>query len=753
MFEDGICLVEEGYFTQTIKFADVNYQIAREDLQEGIFNKWCDFYNSINAITPLQLLLVNRCVEAEAFQKTMLIKETPENEKYHKFIEETNDMLIEKALEGNNSIVKDKYISYGVYADDLRDARYKLAKIESEIIDKLKTIGSSAKVLNGFERLEIINSFNSDNPLSLRYGDLLYSNLTTRNYVAPSSFDFATNKSYYAYGSEKYGQTIILRDLPIELSDDLLKKITDLPIPLAISIHTNFIDHGKAIEKVKKKIALMNLQKADDLKRSAQKGYSAALLPEELDVKTNDAEQLLEDLRDNEQNLFKVTILFWTCGYSVEELTANIYKIISVCRDNAFCTPETLEYRQENALNSMYPLGYNRIETGRHLTTAPLAVLMPFTTQELFETGGFYYGQNQISNNMIFFNRKSLKAGNGWILGSLGSGKSFAAKREIVNALLATGDEILVIDPEREYIELAKNFGGEVIEISPSSKTYMNPFDIDLFYADDENPLLLKTEFLYSFIEMLSGEITAERKSIIDRCIRRTYSEYINSEGKSRIPTFTDFYEILTQQDEPEARNLAVELEVYIKGTLSLFAHETNVNVENRFIVYDVNKLGSHLKTVGMLVVLDRIWNRIINNHKKGVRTWLYIDEIQLLFQNVYCANYFDMLWSRARKWGAIPTGITQNVSRLLISTTARMMLQNSEQFIMLLGQSSGDRIDIQRLLDLSDEQIKYISGDADPGSGLLYVGGSSIPFKDKFDKTTQLYKIMSTNPNEKKAF
>lgn len=750
MFEDGICLVEEGVFTKTLKFTDINYQIAKEEFQEEIFNKWCSFYNSISSDSFLQLLLVNRTVDPETLQSTMSFKKTSENEQYHKFIDEFNDMLLAKSLEGNNSIVKDKYITYGVYADDLREARYKLARVESEIKDRLKSIGSTTHVLNGFERLEIINNFNSDWPLMLRYSDLFINNLTTRDYVAPSCFDFGENRSYYAYGGDKYGQVIILRELPLELGDDLLKKITDLTIPLAVSIHVEFIEHSRALEKVKKKLAFMSQQKADDLKRAAQKGYGTDLLPEELDVKTTDAEQLLEDLRDNEQNLFKVTILFWTCGSSVEELTANLYKIISTCRDAAFCKPDTLPYQQENALNSMYPLGVNRIRQGRHLTTAPLAVLMPFTTQEMFDTGGFYYGQNQISHNMIFINRKSLKVPSGWILGMPGSGKSFAGKREIINTLLSTNDDVLVIDPEREYSVLAEAFNGEKVEISPSSKTFINPFDVDLFYANGDNPLLFKSDFLYSFIEMLSGEITAERKSIIDRCIRRVYSGYLTSDGHEKLPTFRDFYNILIDQPEPEAKNLAVELEVYVEGTLNVFAHETNVNTDNRFVVYDVNKLGQHLKSVGMLVVLDQIWNRIVKNRQKGVRTWLYIDEIQLLFQNEYCAKYFDELWSRARKWGAIPTAITQNVSRLLSSVTAKMMLSNAEDFIMMLAQSSSDRNELEMLLNLSEEQLKYISGEVDPGSGLLYIGGACIPFKDEFSENTSLYKIMSTNPNEK---
>lgn len=750
MFEDGICLAEEGIFTKTLKFSDINYQTAKEEIQEAIFEKWCAFYNSISSDSFLQLLLVNRNADAEMIQNTMFFKKNDENASYHEYIDEFNDMLLSKSLKGSNSIVKDKYITYGVYADDLRDARYKLARVEGEIKDRLNSVGSSTHILNGFERLEIINNFNSDWPLMLDYRDFLINGLTTRDYVAPSSFDFKENRSYYAYGSNKYGQTIILREIDGTLRDDLLKKITDLRIPLAVSVHVDHIDHSKALKTVRTKIAFMKKQKADDLQRAIDKGYSAELLPEDLDIKTLDAEQLLSDLRDNEQEFFKVTILIWTCGYSVEELTNNLYKIMKACKDSCQCKPETLEYRQENALNSMFPIGINRIQQGRHLTTAPLAVLMPFTTQEMFDAGGFYYGQNQISHNMIFINRKKLIVPSGWILGMPGSGKSFAGKREIVNTLLSTNDDVLVIDPQSEYRILAESFGGETIEISPTSKTFMNPFDVDLFNSEDENPLLFKSDFLYSFIEMLTGEITAAKKSIIDRCIRRSYSEYINSEGKEKIPTLNDFYDILMAQPEEEARSLALDLETYIKGSLNIFAHETNVNTDSRFVVYDVKNLGQHLRSVGMLVVLDQIWNRITKNWQEGRRTWLYIDEIQLLFQNEYSANYFDELWSKGRKWGVILTAITQNVDRLLHNDKARMMLSNSEEFIMMLKQSSGDRTDLQNLLDLSDGQIKYIGEKVKKGSGLLYVGGSCIPFEDEFDKTTKLYKIMSTDPNEK---
>lgn len=401
-------------------------------------------------------------------------------------------------------------------------------------------------------------------------------------------------------------------------------------------------------------------------------------------------------------------------------------------------------------MNSTMPVGKNSIEIQRTLTTASTGIFVPFTAQELFQEGGMYYGLNALSRNLIFFNRKTLKNPNGFILGTPGSGKSFSAKREIVNVLLNTEDEVLIIDPECEYVQLAKGFGGEIIHISAGSKAHINPLDITMDYADDDNPLLLKSEFVLSLCELLVGGrngLTAAQKTVIDRACRMTYQSYFANPKKNPVPTLKDFYGVLIEQPEKEAISIALSLELYIEGSLSVFANPTNIDTNNRLIVFDIRDLGKQLKTMGMLIVLDQIWNRITQNRALGKRTWIYIDEIYLLFQNEYSANYLFELYKRARKWGAIPTGITQNVEDLLVSDLARRMLSNTD-FVMMLNQATSDRVELAALLNISNQQLSYVTNSQE-GQGLLFAGNSIIPFIDKFPTDTELYSMMTTKIEE----
>ena len=414
------------------------------------------------------------------------------------------------------------------------------------------------------------------------------------------------------------------------------------------------------------------------------------------------------------------------------------------------CKMGYLDYLQEKAMNSTMPVGKNSIEIQRTLTTASTGIFVPFTAQELFQEGGMYYGLNALSRNLIFFNRKTLKNPNGFILGTPGSGKSFSAIREIVNVLLSTEDEVLIIDPEREYAQLAKGFGGEIIHISAGSKAHINPLDITMDYADDDNPLLLKSEFVLSLCELLIGGrngMTAAQKTVIDRACKMTYQPYFSNPNKNPVPTLKDFYKILKEQPENEAVSIALSLELYIEGSLSVFANPTNIDTNNRFIVFDIRDLGKQLKTMGILIVLDQIWNRITQNRALGKRTWIYIDEIYLLFQNEYSANYLFELYKRARKWGAIPTGITQNVEDLLVSDLARRMLSNTD-FVMMLNQATSDRVELAALFNISNQQVSYVTNSQE-GQGLLFAGNAMIPFIDKFPTDTDLYAMMTTKIEE----
>lgn len=748
MFEDGICEVENGLFSKCIKFADINYQIARREEQVEIYSRYCEFLNYFDPSINVQVSIHNRHINKEDFQAQMFLKTGRGADNLDKYRKEFNMMLSEKALQGQNSIIREKYLTFAVKANDYEAAIPALTRLETDIINNFKFLGCDIKILSGQERLEFLHKmFNPDDPFKFRYDYLLESSLTTKDYVAPDSFNF-TYKNYYEFG-DSYGQTLYLKDLPPDLSDKLISELSSIPCNMIITLHINSVEQEKALNIVKQKISFMEQQKIDEQKKALKAGYDVDMIPHELKYSLEEALELLDDLQNKNQRMFKLTMLINTTAKTLDELNDNIYQIMAMARKNN-CKIGSLDYLQEDALNSTLPVGKNHIAIQRTLTTASTGIFVPFTAQELFQDSGMYYGLNALSRNMIFFNRKTLKNPNGFILGTPGSGKSFAAKREIVNVLLSTDDEILVIDPEREYAPLAEGFDGEIIHISAGSKAHINPLDITMDYSDDDNPLLLKSEFVLSLCEHLVGGksgLTAAQKTVIDRACKMTYQPYFANPDKYPVPTLKDFYQVLKDQPEQEAISIALSLELYIEGSLSVFAHPTNINIQNRFIVFDIRDLGKQLKTMGMLIVLDQIWNRITRNRALGKRTWLYIDEIYLLFQNEYSANYLFELYKRSRKWGAIPTGITQNVEDLLVSDLARRMLSNTD-FIMMLNQATSDRVELAALLNISNQQLSYVTN-AQPGQGLLFAGNSIIPFIDKFPTDTKLYQMMTTKIEE----
>lgn len=748
MFEDGVCEVVAGIlYSKTIKFSDINYQIARREEQIDIFSKYCEALNYFDPSIGVQISIVNRSIDKQEFQEKMYIKMREDH--LDEFREEYNDMLHEKALQGQNSILREKYLTFSSFAPDHESAIQYLSRIETDIYNNFKALGCDMKTLSGAERLELF--YNTYNPgkdnFDFKFDYLVRSDLKTKDFIAPDSFDFS-DRSRFEFG-ESIGQVMYLKDLPPDLSDKLLSELSDIPINMTITLHINSVEQDKAFDLVKQKISFMEQQKIDEQKKALKSGYDPDMIPYELKYSLNEATELLDDLQNKNQRMFKVTVLIFTAAESFEELDDNIYQILSVARKNN-CKIGYLDYLQEEGMGSTLMTGLNHVEIQRTLTTASTAVFVPFTTQELFQPNGMYYGLNALSKNLIFFDRKSLKNANGFILGTPGSGKSFRAKSEMVNVLLNTDDEVLVIDPEREYTPIAEGFGGEVIHISAGSKTHINPLDITMDYADDDDPLLLKAEFVLSLCELLVGGrngLTAAEKTVIDRSVKLTYAPHFSNPKKHPVPTLLDFHKVLKNQPEEAAVNIALSMELYVTGSLGVFAQPTNINTNNRFIVFDIKDLGKQLRTMGMLIVLDQIWNRITQNRAIGKRTWLYIDEIYLLFQNEYSANFLFELFKRARKWGGIPTGITQNVEDLLISDLARRMLSNSD-YIMMLNQAPTDRAELAQLLNISNQQLGYVTN-ASEGQGLIFSGNSIIPFIDKFPKNTKLYQMMTTKPEE----
>lgn len=751
MYENGICEISEGIYSVSVEFSDISYQIASQDEQERIFAKYCDLLNYFLPTMCFQITARNIIRDVEDFRKKIAIP--PKEDNLQEYRTEITQNIIDKAGHGDNRMDHAKYVTVTFMAQDMKSAIQAAERIQSDLRTRFKALRCDSRVLSGVERCEVLHSYFNDTPFSLQYRDLLASGMTTRDYIAPDYLDFSEN-NYFEYrtgGKPRYGQTLYCKKLPADLGDRLLHFLSEVECDMTINLFFRSVAQEKALDLVKGQRAKMDLQKTQHEQKNVQSMGHPGSPPFELQYAMDEADELLADLQKRNQRLFRATILIYTSANTEEELYSNVSKIIAAARQSGVDFGY-LEEQQEAAINSVLPLGACYIDIERNLTTAASAIFVPFTTTELLDTNGLYYGQNAISHNLIMVDRAALKNGNAVILGVSGGGKSFKGKEEVTQVLVKyPKDEVIIIDPESEYVNVAEIMGGEVIEISAASTNHLNPFDMDVEYGDGENPLHLKGEFILSLCEAVLEEITPIRRSILARCVRLAYDPYFKKikQQEKNLPTLNSFVEILKEQPEPEAALLATELELYSdeEGMLNVFAHHTNVNLNNRFVVFDTRRLGSQLKTLGMLVVMDQIWNRVIANHRRGVRTWVYIDEMQVFFQNQLSTDFFANIWARFRKRYAYATGLTQNVERILMNDTARFILSNSE-FVIMLDQARSDREALAEMLDISDEQLNYITN-ADQGNGLLRVGGAIVPFRDKFPTHTKLYKAMTTKPTD----
>ena len=749
MARDGICRVKDRCYSKTIRFSDINYQLAQNEDKNAIFENWCDFLNYFDSSIHFQLSFINHKSSMKEFENVIRIR--PANDDFDEIRMEYAQMLRHQLAKGNNGLVKSKYITFSIEADNIREAKPKLERIESDILNNFKILGVPAVTLNGAERLQILyETFNPDETVDFRfdYDSMLRTGLTTKDYVAPTSFVFRDGKTFQM--GNTIGAVSFLQILAPELTDKMLAEFLDMDKNLIVNLHIQSVDQLKAIKLVKSKVTDINRMKIEEQKKAVRSGYDMDIIPSDLNTYGGEAKRLLEDLQSRNERMFLVTVLFLNIARTKQELDNAVLQTAGIAQKYN-CMLRRLDYQQEEGLMSSVPLGVNHIPIRRALTTTSTAIFVPFTTQELFMEGeSLYYGLNALSNNMIMVDRKKLKNPNGLILGTPGSGKSFAAKREITNAFFVTQDDIIIGDPEGEYYPLVHALGGQVIHISPTSRDYINPMDINMDYSEDDNPLGVKSDFVLSLCELIMGSrdgIEAEEKSVIDRCLPLVYQKYFSDPRPENMPVLGDLYDCLRKQKEPQAQRIATALEIYVNGSLKVFNHQTNVELNNRIVCFDIKDLGKQLKKLGMLIVQDQVWNRVTVNRGSHKSTRYYIDEFHLLLKEEQTAAYSVEIWKRFRKWGGIPTGITQNIKDLLASREIENIFENSD-FILMLNQAAGDRQILAKQLNISPYQLSYVTNSGE-GEGLLFYGSTIIPFKDKFDKSLKLYSLMTTKPEE----
>ena len=746
IYKDGIFLVGENRYSKTFAFTDVNYSVASREDQEAIFLGYSELLNTYDDDATTKLTIYNRRINKVDFEQTMMIPYNQDNlDGYRK---EYNQMLLDKAS-GANSIVQEKYLTVTVVKNTLEEAKKYFSDIETEYSARLKKVGSKLRDLDAEEKLHVIHDFyrnENEEAFSFDFDAYKKKGHSFKDAICPDSMEF--KRDHIRIG-DKYARVLFLREYASAIPDDFISDLTALNNDLMLSIDIVPIPTHEGIKQVENTLLGINTEITNWKRKQSSNGNYGADVPYDMQQRKKEQEELLHDLQERDQRMFFCVLTMVITANTIEQLNVDTDTVIRTAQSKR-CQMGKLTFQQYDGLRTVLPFGVREIETLRTLTTESLAVFMPFKVQDIQHNKGVYYGLNPISKNLILVNRNELLNGNSFILGVPGGGKSFAAKGEIVNQILATDADVIIIDPEREYSPLTKALGGEVIKISATSNTHINAMDMNEDYTDVDgaDPIVLKSEFIMSLCELLMGGsgVAANQKSIIDRCARNVYREYISRGYSGKTPTLKDFREELLKQPELEAQDMALSLELFTNGSLNTFAKDTNVDTNSRLICYDILDLGKQLMSIGMLVVLDSIFNRVVANRARGRKTYIFIDEIYLLFANEYSANFLFTLWKRVRKYGALATGITQNVEDLLQSHTARTMLSNSE-FIVMLNQAATDRIELGKLLNISEEESKYITN-VDAGHGLLKIGPSLVPFENKFPRNS-LYKLMTTKPGE----
>ena len=745
IWPDGIFQVGNR-FSKSFSFTDINYAVAGKGDKTTMFLDYSELLNALDSGASAKITINNRKMDKVAFERSMLLPMREDGLDH--FRREYNGMLLSKVTGANNSILQERYLTVSVHKKNIEEARSYFSRVGTDIITHLAQLSSVGRELDVQSRLQIIRDFFKGNEPAAFAFDLkehMKKGHSFKDWLCPDSMEF--QKDYFRLNG-RWGRVLYLQGYASYIKDSMISELCSLDRSLMLSIDILPVPTDEAVREIQNKLLGVETNAANwQRKQNAANNFSA-VLPYDMELQRKETKEMLDDLTTRDQRMMFGLVTMVHLADTKEQLDSDTETILTVARKH-MCQMSVLRWQQKDGLDTVLPYGLRKIQVLRTLTTESTAVLIPFRAQEIMQAGGIYYGQNAVSKNMIVADRRKLLNGNSFRLGVSGSGKSFSAKEEIVSIALSTDDDILILDPESEFGLLAEALGGEVIRVSATSDTHLNAMDMDRAYGDERNPLIEKSEFILSLFEQLvgAGGVSAKEKSILDRCAYDVYREYMANNYTGEPPTLKDLYHALLKQPEPEARGLALSSELFITGSLNTFAQPTNVDTKARIIAYDIRELGEQLMPIGMLVTLDAIFNRVIQNWKKGKTTWVFADEFYLLFRYQYSADFFYKLWKRIRKYNGLVTGLTQNVDELLRSDTARLMLANSE-FLVMLNQSATDRDELAGLLNISENQLSYITNVA-AGCGLIRCAGNIVPFENSFPRNTQLYRLMTTKPDE----
>ena len=745
VWPDGIFQVGNQY-SKSWSFTDINYAIADKDDKMAMFLDYCALLNALDSGASAKITIHNRRIDKEAFERSVLLPLRGDALDHYR--EEFNEMLRAQVTGTSNSMVRERYLTVSVVKRNIDEARTYFARVGTDLVTHLAKLSSVAAELSTPNRLRLLRDFfKAGQPPAFDFELRQHAKRghSFKDWLCPDSMEFAAD---HVKIDDRFGRVLYLQDYASYIKDSFISELCDLDRSMMLSIDILPVPTDEAARQMQNTLLGVETNIANwQRKQNAANNWSATI-PYDMELQRKETKEMLDDLTTRDQRMMFGLVTLVHMADSQQQLDSDTETLQSVGRKH-LCQLSTLRWQQKDGLDTVLPYGLRRIQALRTLTTESTAVLIPFRAQEILQPGGIYYGQNAVSKNMIVADRTKLLNGNSFRLGVSGSGKSMSAKEELVQIALATEDDILILDPESEFGHLTRALGGEVIQISATSDTHINALDMDRSYGDERNPIVAKSEFVLSLYEQLvgGGQVTAKEKSILGRCTELVYQPYIRNGYQGTPPTLRDFYRLLKLQPEPEAQGLALASELFITGTLNTFAKYTNVDTQARIIDYDIRELGEQLMPLGMLVTLDAIYNRVIQNQKRGKRTWIVADEFYILFRYEYSANFFYKLWKRIRKYNGLITGLTQNVDELLRSDTARLMLANSE-FLILLNQSATDREELAKLLHISDTQLSYIT-DVPAGCGLIRCGGQLVPFTNAFPQNTDLYRLMSTRPGE----